>query len=228
MTGTPALLRPLPMHYCMGCGHTTMHRLLAETLEETGLSVRAVGVCGVGCTFLMYEFLDIDFVSAPAGRAATVARGVKMALPGAAVFSYQGDSDAAGAGLADLMAAAGAGAPITVLVLNNLVTGLSGPHTTPLAPTPSGPALRLAETVAAVGGPRAMVARGHLGAPGAEARVRALLATALRMPIERGSFALLEVVSACPTHWGLSPAGASDRIEGELTAALPAVAYGVP
>lgn len=143
MTTQPEVLRPVPLPYGEGSGHTVLHRLIADALEELDLRNSAIGVCGVGETFLMYDFFNLDFASAPPGRAVSVATGLKRAQPQAAVFTYQGDGDGLGAGLADLVHAVARNEKITVFILNNGRLGLSGGH--------PAPAVRGCEVIAALG-----------------------------------------------------------------------------
>lgn len=128
------VLRPVPLPYGEGSGHTVLHRLIARALEELELREKAIGVCSVGATFLMYEYFNIDFASAPPGRAVSVATGLKRAQPQAAVFTYQGEGDAYGAGLADLVHAVARNEKIVCFIVDNQVMELSGGHLSPTTP----------------------------------------------------------------------------------------------
>lgn len=128
------VLRPVPLPYGEGSGHSVLHGLIARAIEELDLRERAIGVCSVGSTFLMYDFFNIDFASAPPGRAVSVATGLKRAQPQAAVFTYQGDGDGLGAGLADLLHAVARNEKLTIFLVNNGVLELSGGHLSPTTP----------------------------------------------------------------------------------------------
>jgi len=233
-TNRPGLLRPIPFHYCTGCGHSILHRLIAEVIEDLGVKDRAVGVAGVGCSFLMYDFLDLDFASAPPGRAPSVATGLKRANTTATVFTYQGDTDAMGAGLTDLVHAATRQERITVFVVNNATTGLSGGHVSPATPTglvtrtmpkgriPSldGHPVRLCELMASLGIP-SRIERVALDTKENVARTRQAIGESLRHPLEHSELALLEILSPCPTHWNMSPEAALGYLSSELTRFYP-------
>jgi 2-oxoglutarate ferredoxin oxidoreductase subunit beta len=230
----PRLLRPIPFHYCPGCGHSVLHELLAGVLDELALSERAIGVSSVGCSFLMYDFLDVDFASAPPGRAPSVATGIKRARPDAAVFTYQGDGDALGAGLGDLVHAIARNEKITLLVVNNSALGLSGgqlsptvlpgqrTRTTPTGRDPGlhGHPIRLCEMVRALAVP-ARVERVALDTPTHIQEAHAAVRESFRHAMDGRGTALLEVLSACPTYWDLSPEAAGAHITRHLSVEFP-------
>jgi 2-oxoglutarate ferredoxin oxidoreductase subunit beta len=235
----PGMLRPIPFHYCGGCGHSVLHRLIAEVIEELKISSKTIGVSSVGCSFLMYDFLDVDFASAPPGRAPSVATGLKRAQPGAAVFTYQGDTDALGGGLGDLLHAVSRNELITVFVVNNVATGLSGGHLSPTTPpqqktkvtpegrdvTTHGYPIKICEMVSSCGTP-ARVERVALDGPAVFEMANVAVLLSFRYPLDGKGLALLEVLSACPTYWQLSPEDSLTHITRHLTPQFPVGKFG--
>lgn len=189
------VLRPVPLPYCPGCGHTVLHRLIAESLEELDLRERTIGVCSVGMTFLMYDFFNVDFASAPPGRALSVATGLKRAQPQAAVFSYQGDGDGFGAGLGDLVHAVARNEKVTAFVLNNMALGLSGGQ--------ASPPLRVCEMLGALATP-ARVERVAVDTPSHVESAKAAVRESLRYAVDGHGTAVLEVMAPCATCGNLS------------------------
>src|SRR6187401_350879 len=127
----PALLTDTSTHYCPGCGHGIIHRLVAELLDEMSLAPRTIGVASVGCSVFAYDYLDIDFVESPHGRAPAVATGVRRLRPDAFVFTYQGDGDLAAIGTAEIVHAAARGERISVIFVNNGIYGMTGGQMAP-------------------------------------------------------------------------------------------------
>ena len=203
------VLRPVPLPYGEGSGHTVLHQLIAKALEELELRERAIGVCSVGATFLMYDFFNIDFASAPPGRAVSVATGLKRAQPQAAVFTYQGDGDALGSGFNDLVQAVARNERITCFIVNNGVMELSGGHLSPTTPvgartatTPEGRdaavhgvPLRACEMLAAIGTP-ARIERVALDTPAHVEAAAVAVREALRFAHAGTGTAVLEVLAA--------------------------------
>jgi 2-oxoglutarate ferredoxin oxidoreductase subunit beta len=239
MTTTPQALRPVPLPYPEGSGHTVLHRLIAEALEELDLRNSAIGVCGVGESFLMYDFFNLDFASAPPGRAVSVATGVKRAQPQAAVFAYQGDGDAFGAGLGDLLHAVARNEPITVFVLNNGTLGLSGGHLSPTtAPsqrtrtTPEGRAvaahgtpIRGCEVIAALG-TAARVERVAVDTPEHVEAARTAVREAFRHAHEGRGTAVLEVLAASTAEWDSKDQDRAAQVGGLMIPAFPLGRFG--
>ncbi len=127
----PQSLHPNPFHYCPGCGHSIVHRLIADVIDEMKLRDKTICVDGVGCSVVAYNYFDVDMVEAPHGRAAAVATGVKRARPGAVVFTYQGDGDLAAIGTAETLHAANRGELLTAIFINNAVYGMTGGQMAP-------------------------------------------------------------------------------------------------
>ncbi|WP_376791100.1 thiamine pyrophosphate-dependent enzyme [Thermoflexus sp.] len=230
----PRVLIEVHSHYCPGCTHGVAHRLVAEVLEEMGLRERTIGVASVGCSVFAYNYFDVDFVEAPHGRAPAMATGIKRMLPDRIVFTYQGDGDLASIGMGEIIHTAVRGENITVIFINNANYGMTGgqmaPTTVPgqrTTTTPngrdvrrSGFPIRMAEMLANLEG-SSYVARRSLHDP---KNIR-LAKKAIRMAFEaqvRGlGFSFVELLSTCPTNWGLSPIEAMHWVEEMMVPVFP-------
>jgi 2-oxoglutarate ferredoxin oxidoreductase subunit beta len=129
--GRPEAMADVPMHYCPGCTHGIIHRLIAEVIDELGVREKTVGISPVGCAVLAYDYFNCDFVEASHGRAPAVATGIKRTLPDSVVFCYQGDGDLASIGMAEIVHAATRGEKITVIFVNNAIYGMTGGQMAP-------------------------------------------------------------------------------------------------
>jgi 2-oxoglutarate/2-oxoacid ferredoxin oxidoreductase subunit beta len=230
----PALLAEQPTHYCPGCGHGIIHRLVAEVLEELGIGERTILVGSVGCSVFAYDYLALDAVESPHGRAPAVATGVKRVRPDRIVFTYQGDGDLAAIGTAEIVHAAARGERITVVFVNNGIYGMTGgqmaPTTLPGQRTTSSPdgrdtsvtgyPLPVTELLALLPGV-AFAARGSVADPGAIGRTRALLKRAFEVQLEGTGLGIVEVLSTCPVGWGMTPVEAMEHVATDVTAAYP-------
>jgi 2-oxoglutarate/2-oxoacid ferredoxin oxidoreductase subunit beta len=230
----PESLTNTPMHYCPGCTHGVAHRLIAEVLDEMDLREKTIGVAPVGCSVFAYNYFDTDFVEAAHGRAPAMATGIKRLLPDRIVFTYQGDGDLASIGMAEIMHAAARGENITVVFINNAIYGMTGgqmaPTTLPGQKTTSSPTgrdveqtgfpIRMAEVLATMDGTGYAVRR-SLHDP---KNIR-LAKKAIRMAFEvqrRGlGFAMVELLSTCPTNWGLTPQQSLQWIEDHMIPVFP-------
>jgi len=230
----PESLTDTPSHYCPGCTHGIAHRLIAEVLDEMELRENTIGVAPVGCSVFAYNYFDCDFVEAAHGRAPAMATGIKRVLPGRTVFTYQGDGDLASIGMAEIMHAAGRGENITVIFINNAIFGMTGgqmaPTTLPGQKTTSSPngrdvelagfPLHMAEVLAKMEG-AGYVVRRSLHDP---KNIR-LAKKAIRMAFEtqkRGlGFAMVELLSTCPTNWGLTPQESLKWVEEHMVPVYP-------
>jgi len=213
-------------HYCPGCTHGIVHRMTAEVLEELGLLGKTIGIAPVGCSVLAYEYFNFDMFEAAHGRAPAVATGAKRARPDRIVFCYQGDGDLASIGGNEILHAANRGEKITVIFLNNAIYGMTGgqmaPTTMPGQVTTTSPfgrdvsdtgyPLRVAELLATLGAP-AFIARGSSHEPQAALKTKKLLKRAFEYQRDGRCFSFVEVLSTCPTNWGLSPNEASNWVE---------------
>jgi 2-oxoglutarate ferredoxin oxidoreductase subunit beta len=221
-------------HYCPGCTHGVVHRMTAEVLEELGLLGRTVGIAPVGCSVLAYEYFDIDMFEASHGRAPAVATGAKRARPGSIVFTYQGDGDLASIGGNEILHAANRGEKITVIFINNAIYGMTGgqmaPTTLPGQRTTTSPfgrdvddtghPLRMAELLASLETP-AYIARGAAHDAKHALKVKKLIKRAFEHQRDGTCFSFVEVLSTCPTNWGLSPNEASDWVEESMIPYFP-------
>jgi 2-oxoglutarate ferredoxin oxidoreductase subunit beta len=230
----PESLADVPTHYCPGCTHGVAHRLVAEVLDEMDLREKTIGVAPVGCSVFAYNYFDCDFVEAPHGRAPAMATGVKRVLSDRIVFTYQGDGDLASIGMGEIVHSAARGENITVIFINNAIYGMTGgqmaPTTLPGQKTTSSPSgrdieqmgfpIRMCELLSSLDGVGYVVRR-SLHDP---KNIR-LAKKAIRMAFEaqlRGlGFSMVELLSSCPTNWGLPPLEALKWIEEHMVPAYP-------
>jgi len=208
-------------HYCPGCTHGVAHRLIAEVLEEMGELEHTIGVAPVGCAVFAYNYFAFDFVEAPHGRAPAMATGIKRSLPDRMVFTYQGDGDLASIGMGEIVAAAARGEQITTIFINNTNYGMTGgqmaPTTLPGQVTTSSPQgrdverqgypIRTAEMLATLEG-AAYVVRRSLHDPKNIRMAKKALRTAFEVQKQGLGFSMVELLSTCPTNWGMTPANA--------------------
>jgi 2-oxoglutarate ferredoxin oxidoreductase subunit beta len=230
----PKAFNQTPTHYCPGCTHGIAHRLIAEIIDEMGVRTTTIGVAPVGCAVFGYNYFDFDFVEAAHGRAPAMATGIKRVLPDRIVFAYQGDGDLASIGMAEIMHAAGRGENITVVFINNAIYGMTGgqmaPTTLPGQKTTSSPngrdvetqgfPIKMAEVLAKMEGSGYIVRR-SLHDP---KNIR-LAKKAIRMAFEtqrRGlGFSMVELLSTCPTNWGMSPMDAMTWVAEHMVPVYP-------
>jgi 2-oxoglutarate ferredoxin oxidoreductase subunit beta len=215
----PKSLKKAPFHYCPGCGHSILHRLIGEIIDEMELQDRIIGVPPAGCAVLAYNYLDIDMGEAAHGRAAAVATGLKRALPDRVVFAYQGDGDIAAIGTAETIHAAARGENFTTIFVNNGVYGMTGGQ---MAPTTllgqhsttspggrmgkrDGYPINLSEMLALAKG-SAYIERTALTSPANILKTKRAIAKAFHVQLEGLGFSLVEVLSPCPTNWKMNPA----------------------
>lgn len=217
----PHALTAKPFSYCPGCTHGVIHRLVAETMDELEIEGITVGIAPVGCAVLAYEFFNCDMVQAAHGRAPAVATGIKRALPNNVVFTYQGDGDLASIGMGEIVAAAARGEQITTIFINNTNYGMTGgqmaPTTLPGQVTTSSPQgrdverqgypIRTAEMLATLEG-AAYVVRRSLHDPKNIRMAKKALRTAFEVQKQGLGFSMVELLSTCPTNWGMTPANA--------------------
>jgi 2-oxoisovalerate ferredoxin oxidoreductase beta subunit len=226
-------LKARATHYCAGCGHGLVHKLIGEAIDELGLQDRTVAISPVGCSVFLNYYLDVGNVQAAHGRAPAVGLGIKLANPEAIVISYQGDGDLASIGLAEIISAAQLGLPFTVIFVNNAIYGMTGGQ---LAPTTlmgqrtttspggrhrhMGLPLKMAELMAQIDG-TAYVERVALF--DAKQRVRAgkAIKRALQVQADRTGFAFVEVLAECPTHLGLTPVETERWVAEQMVPVFP-------
>lgn len=234
----PKTLTAARFHYCPGCGHGIAHRLVAEVIDELGIREKTVGVAAVGCSILIYNYLDLDMQEAAHGRAPAVATGIKRVLPDRTVFTYQGDGDLASIGLAEIVHAAARGENITVVFMNNANYGMTGgqmaPTTLPGQKTTTSPLgrdvkragnpLRIAELLAGLHGP-AYISRVSLHNPGEVLKARKSIRKAFEYQELGLGFSLVEVLSPCPTNWSMEPPQALHWLEKHMIPYYPLGVY---
>jgi len=230
----PESLRDVTTHYCPGCGHGMVHRLIAEVIDELGIRERTVGVAPVGCAVLAYDYFNFDVTEAAHGRPPAVATGMKRVRPELIIFTYQGDGDLAAIGIAETIHAANRGENITVIFVNNGIYGMTGGQMAPTtligqktATSPQGrqfqnegPPLKVGEMLAPLDG-TAYIARGALDKPANIIKVRQYIKQAFQNQIEERRFSLVEILSPCPTYWHLSPADSMKKITDEVILNFP-------
>ncbi len=236
----PEGLTEFPTHYCPGCTHGIAHRLIAEVLEEMNLLDRAIGVAPVGCAVFAYHYFDCDFVEAAHGRAPAMATGIKRVLPDRVVFTYQGDGDLASIGMAEIVHAAARGENITVIFINNANYGMTGgqmaPTTLPGMKTTSSPAgrdvetqgypIRMAEMLATLES-AGYVVRRSLHDPKNIRLAKKAIRLAFETQVRGLGFSMVELLSTCPTNWGLSPVEALRFVEERMVPYFPLGDYRV-
>ena len=236
----PESLTDVTTHYCPGCTHGVAHRLIAEVLDEMGIREKTIGVASVGCSVFAYNYFDFDFVQAPHGRAPALATGIKRVLPERTVFTYQGDGDMASIGMAEIAHAAARGENITVFFLNNTNYGMTGgqmaPTTLPGQVTTSSPngrdvetqgyPIRMAELLSTMDG-ASYVVRRSLHDPKNIRMAKKAIRTAFEVQQRGLGFSLIELLSICPTNWGMTPVAAMKWLNDKMVPYYPIGDYKV-
>ena len=234
----PESLLDVPFHYCPGCTHGIVHRLVAEAIDELGIEDRAVGVASVGCSVMSYDYFACDMVQAPHGRAPAVATGIKRARPDDIVFTYQGDGDLAAIGTAETVHAATRGENITVIFINNAIYGMTGGQMAPTSlpgqvtqTTPygrdvkiAGHPIRICEMLSTLDGV-ALAQRVTVDCVKNVLTAKKAIKKAFENQIEGRGYSIVEVVSTCPTNWGLSPIQALDWLRDNMLPYYPLGVY---
>jgi len=228
-------------HYCPGCTHGIIHRLVAEAIDELGVRERTVGVAPVGCSVLAYNYFTVDFLEAPHGRAPALATGFKRCRPDMIVFTYQGDGDLASIGMSEIIHAANRGEKFTTIFVNNAIYGMTGgqmaPTTLPCQKTTTSPAgrdvgtagypIRMSELLSSLRTP-AFIARTAVHTPLHVVKAKQLIKKAFRLQIENKCFSLVEVLSTCPTNWGVAPYPATQWVASDMQPYFPLGIYKDP
>ncbi|HPO58000.1 MAG TPA: thiamine pyrophosphate-dependent enzyme [Anaerolineaceae bacterium] len=230
----PVSLENTVTHYCPGCTHGTAHRLVAEVLDEMGIREKTIGVASVGCSVFAYNYINTDFVQAPHGRAPAMATGVKRVMPDRFVFTYQGDGDMASIGMGEIVAAAARGENITVIFINNAIYGMTGgqmaPTTLPGQKTTSSPTgrdvevqgypVRAVELLSTLDGASYAVRR-SLHDPKNIRMAKKAIRTAFEVQARGLGFSVVELLSICPTNWGMTPDQALNWLEQHMIPYYP-------
>ncbi len=230
----PRALKPQSTHYCPGCTHGIVHRLIAETIDELDIRGRTVGVAPVGCAVLMYNYIDVDFQEGSHGRAPAMATGIKRVRPDLMVFTYQGDGDLASIGMGEIVHAANRGERFTTIFINNAVYGMTGgqmaPTTMPDQRTTTSPfgrksddvgmPIRVSELLASLATP-AFISRQTVIKPKYIKKAKRAIKQAFEYQMENRCFSFVEVVSTCPTNWGMTPVDSIQWAEDTLLPFYP-------
>jgi len=234
VTTRSVALTEKPTHYCPGCTHGVIHRLVAEAIESLGVQDHTVGIAPVGCSVLAYDYFNCDMQEASHGRATAVATGVKRGRPDLIVFTYQGDGDLASIGMAETVHSANRGEKITVIFVNNAIYGMTGGQ---MAPTTlpgqvastcplgrdvklAGYPIRVVEILSQLKTP-AYLARVSVHDPKAVIAARKAIMKAFKYQVEGTCFSLIEVLSTCPTGWGQTPHDACKWLEENMIPYYP-------
>ena len=230
----PHALTDARFHYCPGCTHGIIHRLVAEAIDELGVEGNTVGVAPVGCAVLAYQYFNTDMVQAPHGRAPAVATGLKRVLPDRVIFTYQGDGDLAAIGTAETVHAATRGENITVIFVNNAIYGMTGGQMAPTTlpgqitqTTPygrdtatAGHPIRVVEMLATLSG-TAYAERVSVDSTKHILSAKKAITKAFQTQLDKKGFSIIEVLSTCPTNWGLSPLEAMDWLREHMMPYYP-------
>ena len=234
----PKSLADVPLHYCPGCTHGIIHRLVAEAIDELGIEGRTIGVAPVGCAVMAYDYFTCDMVEAAHGRAPAVATGLKRALPENIIFTYQGDGDLASIGMAETVHSATRNENITVIFVNNAIYGMTGgqmaPTSLPGQVTQTSPygrdvktagfPIRVCELLATLDGPEYIERVAVNNVKNVKNAKKAIL-KAFKNQVEGKGFSLIEVVSSCPTNWGMTPTAALEWVENMMLPYYPLGVY---
>ena len=231
----PKLLTDVNMHYCPGCSHATVNKLIAEVIEEMGISTEdVIGVSPVGCGVFIYNYIDIDWVEAAHGRAPAVATGVSRLNPGKLVFTYQGDGEVTAIGIGEAIHACGRGENIAIIFINNAVFGMTNGQMAPTTPLgmatttcPDGRSaelngypLKMAEIFSKIDG-TCYVARQAVNTYKAVKKTKKAIRTAFENSIQGKGTSVVEIICACPTNWKMTPAEANQWISDNSVKSFP-------
>ena len=234
----PHSLTDAPLHYCPGCTHGIIHRLVAEAIDSLGIEGETIGVAPVGCSVMAYNYFSCDMVEAAHGRAPAVATGLKRALPENIIFTYQGDGDLASIGMAETVHAATRNENITVIFVNNAIYGMTGgqmaPTSLPGQVTQTSPygrdvatagyPIRVCEMLSQLDGPE-FIARVAVNNVKNVKQAGKIILKGFQNQIDKKGFSLIEVVSSCPTNWGMTPAKALQWVEDNTIPYYPLGVY---
>ena len=234
----PKSLADLQLHYCPGCTHGIIHRLVAQAIDDLGIEGTTIGVAPVGCAVMAYDYFACDMIEAAHGRAPAVATGLKRADPSNIVFTYQGDGDLASIGMAETVHAAARNENITIIFVNNAIYGMTGgqmaPTSLPGQITQTSPygrdtkttgfPIRVSEMLSTLDGPE-YIERVAVNNVKNVKNAQKAIKKAFENQINKKGFSLIEVVSACPTNWGLTPEKALEWIDEKMIPYYPLGVY---
>lgn len=234
----PDALTDTPFHYCPGCTHGIIHRLVAEALDELGITGKTVGVAPVGCSVMAYDYFSCDMVEAAHGRAPAVATGLKRSMPDNIIFTYQGDGDLASIGMAETVHAATRNENITIIFVNNAIYGMTGgqmaPTSLPGQVTQTSPygrdvktagyPIKVSELLSSLDAPY-YIERVAVNSVKNVKNAKKAILRAFKNQIENKGFSLIEVVSTCPTNWGMTPSKALKWVDENMIPYYPLGVY---
>ena len=234
----PKSLADIPFHYCPGCTHGIIHRLVAEAIDELGIEGKAIGVAPVGCAVMAYDYFNCDMIEAAHGRAPAVATGIKRGRPDNIVFTYQGDGDLASIGMAETVHAAARNENITIIFVNNAIYGMTGGQMAPTSlpgqvtqtspygrdPKLTGLPVKVAELLSALDAPTYIERVAVNNVKNIKNAKKAIL-KAFRNQVEGRGFSLIEVISTCPTNWGMTPEKALAWVDEKMIPYYPLGVY---
>lgn len=232
------VLTDVTTHYCPGCGHGIVHRLVGEVIEELGIWDKTVGIAPVGCAVFAYRYFNLDMFEAAHGRAPAVATGFKRVHPDKYIFTYQGDGDLASIGAAEIVHAAHRGEKVTTIFINNAIYGMTGGQmapttligqkttTSPLGREASvaGKPIRMAEMLATIEG-SAFIARTSVHNTANINKTKAAIKKAFQAQVEGKGFSMVEILSSCPTNWGKTAVEAMDWVGSSMVDYYPLGTY---
>jgi len=234
-------LTETPMRYCPGCGHGVVHRLVGECFEELEMIEKTIGIAPVGCSVFADEYFNCDMIQGPHGRGPAIATGIKRNIPDSLVFSYQGDGDLASIGAAEMIHVAARAENITIIFINNAIYGMTGGQMAPTTllgmrstTSPSGRTveangypIRVCELLAALDGP-VYLERTTVDSPAGVVKTKKAIKRAFKYQIEKRGFTMVEILSQCPTDWGMTPLQSLERVRKEMTPYFPLGIYKEP
>jgi 2-oxoglutarate ferredoxin oxidoreductase subunit beta len=230
----PVSLKPVPFRFCPGCGHSLIHRIIAECIDNLNIREKVVGIAPVGCAVFAYDYFNFDILEVAHGRPPAAATGLKRVMPDRIIFSYQGDGDLAAIGTAEIIHAANRGENLTVFFVNNATYGMTGGQMAPTTlisqkttTTPrgrdvktSGYPLRVSEMLATIEGV-SFIARNSVDSVKNLMTTKKNVEKAFRYQIEGKGFSFVEILSPCPIDWGMSAEESIDWMRSEMMAVFP-------
>ena len=230
----PASLRKAPFRYCPGCGHSLVHRLIAESIDSLGIRERVVGIAPVGCAVFAYDYFNFDILEVAHGRPPAVATALKRVMPDRIIFSYQGDGDLAAIGTSEIIHAANRGENFSVFFINNATFGMTGGQMAPTTVTgqkttttpkgrdvmTTGHPLHVSELLSSIEGV-SFLQRVAVDSYRNLSAAKKAIEKALRYQMEGKGFSLVEVLSPCPTDWGMTPKAAAEWVRTTLSQVYP-------
>jgi 2-oxoglutarate ferredoxin oxidoreductase subunit beta len=230
----PESLKEKTVHYCPGCGHGIIHRLIAEVVDELGIQGKTVGVAPVGCSVFAYWYFNFDFSQAAHGRAPAVATGIKRTRPDKIVFSYQGDGDLAAIGTAEIVHAANRGENMCVFFVNNAIYGMTGGQMAPTSlvgqktqtspygrnPEDVGHPILVSEMLSTLKGVEYIERTTIYNVPGIKKTKKAIM-KCFQNQLDKKGFSMVEILSTCPTNWGMTPVQSMQWVKENMLPVFP-------